>query len=354
VKLKVITALGSCVDSVIVPVDVIQSPSVSFTSSSACLGQEVEFFNSTIVPSGSANNYFWNFGDGSISTNDNPKHTFLGAGSYWVSLKAISSNGCADSMAVMKDVLLNAKADFESENICFGKQSHFRNLSAASGKALSFLWDFNNGVQSNTRDTAFVYANPGKYNVDLIVYGNDVCPDTASKEVEIFANPISLFTVSSGQKGDGTMSFIYNNHQAGNVYNWTFGDGNKSNDQNPIHSYLFDGVFNTCLTVTNSAGCVSVTCNDVSVFRTFVNKTEKSLIKLYPNPNHGELFISSDEVDLNGKHLKIRNALGQLVFEKILDSSQIQLQLSHLMKGVYVATISSGAVTEYTQKIVVQ
>jgi len=53
----------------------------------------VEFSNSTA----SATTYFWDFGDGSTSTDVNPTHIYTDAGSYTVLMIATNSLGCADT-----------------------------------------------------------------------------------------------------------------------------------------------------------------------------------------------------------------------------------------------------------------
>ncbi len=55
--------------------------------------QVVVFYNHTYFGS----TYFWQFGDGETSTEENPYHKYLNPGSYTVSLIATSSDGCVDS-----------------------------------------------------------------------------------------------------------------------------------------------------------------------------------------------------------------------------------------------------------------
>ena len=44
------------------------------------------------------NQYYWNLGDGTISSELNPIHTYADTGSYCVTLRQISENGCIDSL----------------------------------------------------------------------------------------------------------------------------------------------------------------------------------------------------------------------------------------------------------------
>ena len=48
-------------------------------------------------------------------------------------------------------------------------------------------------------------------------------------------------------------------------WNWDFGDGGSSTQQNPVHTYAASGIYNVKLTVTDGGGCTSDTTIAVSV-----------------------------------------------------------------------------------------
>lgn len=50
----------------------------------------ISFTNTSV---GEGLTYLWNFGDGATSTNANPVHTFVNAGTYSVSLTVTNENG---------------------------------------------------------------------------------------------------------------------------------------------------------------------------------------------------------------------------------------------------------------------
>ncbi len=61
--------------------------------------------------------------------------------------------------------------------------------------------------------------------------------------------------------------------------------------------------------------------------------SEKNELHIFPNPSNGTLNISGDQVVLN--NVKILDTKGQVqVNEKNLNSSTIQLQLTHLPAGL--------------------
>ncbi len=75
------------------------SPKIGFTAPVVCQGLPTTFTNATLTNGLTITGWDWNFGDGQISTTQQPStHGYINAGDYLVNLKAISSNGCADSI----------------------------------------------------------------------------------------------------------------------------------------------------------------------------------------------------------------------------------------------------------------
>jgi gliding motility-associated-like protein len=65
-----------------------------------CLPDPVIFNNN----SANGNSFFWNFGDGTTSTDVNPSHVYAGPGNYTVTLVVSDSNGCFSPDSVEFDV----------------------------------------------------------------------------------------------------------------------------------------------------------------------------------------------------------------------------------------------------------
>lgn len=92
----------------------------------------------------------------------------------------------------------------------------------------------------------------------------------------------------------------------------------------------------------------------------FVNFTEKQVpqvlavqpdfnIKVYPNPVSDVLKIQSPE---KIKTMRLLNAAGRVIYEKIWDSQEGQIDLSHYSSGVYLLQIE-GEKRVYTKKMVI-
>jgi|GEM_PF-549658 len=46
-------------------------------------------------------------------------------------------------------------------------------------------------------------------------------------------------------------------------YYWSFGDGDTSNLKEPTHTYIYSGVYNVCLTISDTNNCLSTMCDSI-------------------------------------------------------------------------------------------
>ncbi|MBR1769785.1 MAG: gliding motility-associated C-terminal domain-containing protein [Bacteroidales bacterium] len=68
---------------------------------SACTGTQISFNNLS-----RADNFLWDFGDGTTSTSENPIHSYNQAGLYSVSLKVSLSSACHEQDSIKKNILI--------------------------------------------------------------------------------------------------------------------------------------------------------------------------------------------------------------------------------------------------------
>ena len=66
--------------------------------------------------------------------------------------------------------------------------------------------------------------------------------------------PVAQFSVSPGLSCDGVVNFTDGTTGIPDQWQWDFGDGNGSTDQNPVYSYLVDGTYTVQLIATNILG----------------------------------------------------------------------------------------------------
>ena len=110
VQLTVATANG-CADTAYKTIEVQSQPVVNFSTDSSCVGKPVQFTNNSRNTLGSITAYNWAFGNGQTSSLPSPTVTYNSAGTYRVSLRAFTSNGCTqakDTSLVLLPVAINA------------------------------------------------------------------------------------------------------------------------------------------------------------------------------------------------------------------------------------------------------
>ena len=121
-------------------IKVIPNMTVWADTTANCEPFTAQFHNTTTEP---VETYEWNFGDGTISAEESPVHTYFEDGSYDVSLKIISDEGCENS-AVLKEFIRvhpipTAELDLKSDS-CYGDTLEINYLGTAS-EAARYYWD---------------------------------------------------------------------------------------------------------------------------------------------------------------------------------------------------------------------
>jgi PKD repeat protein len=151
----------------------------------------------TSTSSGSIQSYSWNFGDGNISAEANPVHTF-NAGSYTVIL-TVTGEGGSSSMQMIVNALPPAAspqpetpppsaspaptdtpaptaaaaptAAFTPSAVSGDAPLTIQFVNTSSGDISAYQWDFGDGSTSSEASPAHSYRAPGQYTVTLIVAG---------------------------------------------------------------------------------------------------------------------------------------------------------------------------------------
>lgn len=147
----------------------------------------------------------------------------------------------------------------------------FENLSTGG---FSYHWDF--GVPNTESDTSndfeptFTYPDTGVYLVKLVVNRGSTCPDSISRFVKVFP----FFTADFNYAGlpcPGTPISFHDTSvsttRPANSWVWSFGDGDSSLVQNPVHIYQQGGEYNVIFVAKNSRGCADTLGKIVNIER---------------------------------------------------------------------------------------
>lgn len=146
-----------------------------------CAPQTVVFDNATL----NATDYYWDFGNGAISTDANPVVAYNEAGSYDVSLVATYDGLCFDSLQLSGSVNLLprpvAAFSWELPTEVYRGIVLFNNESTGAD---NYFWDFGNGTSSTETNPVHDYEQNGSWQVSLLATSLNGCADTARVDVE--------------------------------------------------------------------------------------------------------------------------------------------------------------------------
>lgn len=221
-------------------------PAVNFSvnTSSGCSPLYIHFRNNTQ----SDNTYLWQFGDGASSTQqDTVSHLFVNSSAqyidYQVSLIAVSQFGCKDTSTLPVRVYHLPKLDFDvSPKTQVYPESSVDIMNKSDAGYTDFLWQMGDGFGTMQTLDSYTYDEWGDYTISLTGF-TEHCNDTMSKSIQILPPPpIAKFD----KTGDGCAPLhveFYNASLFAQNYQWDFGDGMTSTEQNPEHEYQQAGLF---------------------------------------------------------------------------------------------------------------
>ncbi len=177
-------------------------------------------FNSTsTVSMGWIAGFFWDFGNGTTSTQSNPLATFATAGTYNVKLVITTNYGCKDSIIFPVNIINKCtttgtstgstsggsgvtpapcNAGWWSQNATSNCDSTLRfNVSNPTAGA-TYTWNFGDVTTGNGNPATHKYAAPGNYTVKLVVSkpAPNACADSLAYNISV-----SSCNVTSGGGG---------------------------------------------------------------------------------------------------------------------------------------------------------
>lgn len=234
------------------------SPAFKVSDSTGCYPLRAQFTDLSGASTGTANtSWFWDFGDGSQSTQQNPLHAFTSSGSFAVTLKVTNDKGCFST--------LTKPAYIRTSN---GVRSSFSNMQAAVCKPpfainftatstgdgnLSYLWNFGDGATSTLANPSHTYTSTGNYTVILATTSSIGCSDTVTKAGLINTQNINTaFSVPANICVNDTVQFQNTSSPKPIASVWNFGDGTTSSDTMPVKVYSVASTYKVTLYNTYS------------------------------------------------------------------------------------------------------
>lgn len=152
--------------------------------------------------------------------------------------------------------LADAEFSYDIIKTCNGDSVVFFDLSVGD-TVNSWTWNFGDGSGSNLPSPNNLYSNTGTYNVTLFISDTTGCSNKDSLTISTYVEaPVAALAVSAGPYCSGIpIDFTSSSTGQDISYQWLFGDGGISNEQNPQYTYAFGGSVTVVLQVTDSIGC---------------------------------------------------------------------------------------------------
>jgi len=314
--------------SVIVEQDPEDLPSVDFDF------EKDDFdFSFTNLIEGSYNNLEWDFGDGTVSNELNPSHSYVTPGFYTVVLTV--TNDCG---TVTHEIQLAAYAPlnltlFSTDVSCYDLSDGQVSVNADGGiPPYSYEWtDPVSGADTGNLSGL----EPGEYTV--------IVRDESGQEVSqtVYISSPDELVVQGGVEyvtGNGLGSIILEVTGGNGGYTYLWSNGSTDRDQSDLEPGIYTVV------VTDQQGCEatlsftveeSTSTNDIETLKSF---------DVFPNPVADICRVRLElESTVNGQ-LNIYSLLGERIFQQKIQASRVSIDLdvSAWDSGLYLIELSTA------------
>jgi PKD repeat protein len=207
---------------------------------------------------GTPTTWTWDFGDGTTSTEQYPKHLFSKAGSYDVRL-TVTRGGDKDSSTQVVNVGGVPITDFTGTPLSGNVGEQIKFTDRTENNPASWSWEFGDTATSTEKNPSHTYQMKGLYTVSLTTKNtNGKDTETKQRYINIGMGPkadfIPIIVPYQKTKVPMQVQFLDQSENLPTSWQWDFGDGETSGEQNPVHLYMNEGIYPVTLTVKNNFG----------------------------------------------------------------------------------------------------
>lgn len=262
----------------------------------------------------------WELGDGNLSSDQHPVHTYAAAGAYPVSLTVTDDDGLTDTITKsvtveLPDVPSPPAAAFDYS--ISGLSVTFTDSSEDDGEIVGWDWQFGDGAVSGAQHPVHTYESAGAYDVTLVVTDDEGLSAEIQQPVEVsdlppddtppapaFSFAVDAFEVAFLDESSDTDGTIVS-------WDWDFGDGATSSSQHPVHTYAAAGAYSVALTVADDTGLMATAVDTVEVF----DEAEEAGAFIEQN---GLLVMEAEHFSLKFAHVETGDAWAQQAEESVV------------------------------------
>lgn len=228
-------------------------------------------FSDSAISNDIVNDWLWDFGDGSTSTQQNPVHYYASPGLYNISQVSTTLTGCKDTVIKNGYIKIIARPDINIQSNTVGCESDsltFKGIFLKPDTSIvNWQWDFANGQISLLRDPPLQMFSPaGNYMVTAIATNSSGCKGTATQSITI--NPLPV--VNAGNDTFLCLGSTAQLQASGTaLYQWVLPVNFLSciNCSNPVTNTPDDITY--VVKGTNSFGCINFDSINIKVKKPF-------------------------------------------------------------------------------------
>ena len=206
----------------------------------------------------------WSFGEGNYSESQSPSHIYEFPGTFTVNLTATNAAGSnttskADYITVLAPIPTTA---FSCTPTVLMAHNSTTCTDASYPWITAWLWDFGDGNTSVEQNPTHQYDFVGLFNISLRATNSNTSVwenktgyiNVTLAPVPPVPTPITASFRANITCGNIPVSVQFTDLSTGNPesWNWSFGEGNYSEDQNPVFTYENTGLYDVSLYVNNT------------------------------------------------------------------------------------------------------
>ena len=262
--------------------------------------------------------YFWDFKDGTTSTEADPVHTFNTFGTYVVELTVTDGGGLNDTdtitITVNNPVGNEAPVAVAEATPTTGDaplEVTFTGSNSTDDVGIvTYFWDFMDGNNSNEADPEHTFTVAGDYLVELTVTDGEGLTNTDTIQITVNEQPGNEAPVAVAEAtpltGDAPLEVTFTGSNStddvGVVdYLWDFMDGgNVSAEADPTYTFTTAGTYDVVFTVTDAGGLTDTDTITIIVTDPNTNLPPVSIPEATPESGDAPLevtFTGSNSTD---------------------------------------------------------
>lgn len=238
--------------------------SIAGSDFTGCAPFEIAFENYSV-----GEDFFWNFGNGTTSTEYEPTVTYTEPGVYDVSLIASDSLSCNIADTMDFQVIISTPQEFfpsfDFDFDCLAQQVDITNTTNLN--FLEYVWDMGDGTIIESEDVTYQYDDPGEYTISLTAIDNG-CNDQEeiSEDISVLPSVEALIESNGTLEACQDLNVDFTNLSTNATsINWNFGDNTYSSEDNPDHLFIGPNEYEIILTANNPNSCNGTHSDTVTV-----------------------------------------------------------------------------------------